>query len=120
MEQLWQNLQFLFMAINEQLSPSSCIAIVMVLLMILFVLRWQRSSEDKTVDVKPANNASYFINKEDIQAIAGDDEIATQLDLARAYIEMDQKALAKDILQHVAQHGNVLQQQVAKKLHAEL
>lgn len=67
----------------------------------------------------------YFIFKrpvspetdsEDILAIAGDDVITTQLDLARAYIETGRKQLAKTILESVAQQGSAPQQQEARHL----
>lgn len=52
----------------------------------------------------------------DIKAIAGDDEIVTQLDLARAYIEMGKTAMAQQLLRHVMQHGNKAQQEEAQQL----
>lgn len=56
------------------------------------------------------------ITSSDISAIAGDDVMATQLDLARAYIETGRHLLAKKILDHVREHGNRLQQQEAHQL----
>lgn len=58
------------------------------------------------------------ITSRDIRAIAGDDIMVTQLDLARAYIELDKKKLAKQILDHVMKHGNSMQQQSARQLMA--
>lgn len=52
----------------------------------------------------------------DITAIAGDDMISTQLDLARAYIETNQKELAVDILHVIARRGSVAQQNEANRL----
>lgn len=51
-----------------------------------------------------------------IEAIAGDDVITTQLDLARAYIEMNDIPLAKQILQSIARKGTKEQQQEAQEL----
>lgn len=56
----------------------------------------------------------------DISAIAGDDKIATQLDLARAYVETGKHRQAKTILQEVSAQGNLLQQQEAQSLLAVL
>lgn len=56
----------------------------------------------------------------DITAIAGDDIIATQLDLARAYIETDQNELAKKILEYVAEKGKMSQQNEARELLSSL
>ncbi|MBV9576225.1 MAG: hypothetical protein JO149_06345, partial [Gammaproteobacteria bacterium] len=44
--------------------------------------------------------------KNNISAIAGDDVIATQLDLARAYIETGSKLAAKMILEEVIAQGS--------------
>jgi len=52
----------------------------------------------------------------DIHAIAGDDVLSTQLDLARAFIEIDKKPLAKKILQEVSSRGSALQQEEAQRL----
>ena len=120
MSQILQNLSNGLVMLYSQLTPSACIAMVIVLLMILFVMRLQKPEVKQSAEIKPANNETYFVNQDDIQAIAGEDEIATQLDLARAYIEMDQKELAKEILQRVAHLGKPLQQQVAIKLAADL
>lgn len=51
-----------------------------------------------------------------LSAIAGDDIITTQLDLARAYLETGRKQLAKEILEYVMQQGNNKQQQEAQQL----
>lgn len=58
--------------------------------------------------------ASYTVS--DLHAIAGDDVMATQLDLARAYIETDKKDLAKKILNTVIKNGSVPQQDEAQRL----
>ena len=56
----------------------------------------------------------------DISAIAGDDRLATQLDLARAYIETDKHLLAKNILSLVLAQGSAVQQQEAQQLLSNL
>ena len=62
------------------------------------------------------NSPKISISNRDIQAIAGDDVLATQLDLARAYVEANRINLAKKILAYVMQHGSKAQQQEAKVL----
>jgi len=52
----------------------------------------------------------------DLSAIAGDDVIVTQLDLARAFIEADKKLLAKQILESAVAQGSVAQQKEAQHL----
>lgn len=49
-------------------------------------------------------------------AIAGGDLMSTQLDLARAYIEINQKQLALEILNEVSLQGSASQKQEAKQL----
>lgn len=52
----------------------------------------------------------------DVTPIAGDDPMATQLDLARAYIETGKKQFAKLILQSVIREGSEDYQEEAKRL----
>ncbi len=114
-----QLLQTLLIDINHQLTPSGCIAVAIIFLMILFVMKLQRPQGKKKSDPKKAVNSAHFASQADIQAIAGDDEMTTQLDLARAYIEMGQKPMAQKILSHVAKKGNAAQKQAAKILLCE-
>jgi FimV-like protein len=65
---------------------------------------------------EPIIKVPNVITSHDIRAVAGDDIMTTQLDLARAYIELGKKNLANKILIHVEQHGNRDQQIVAKRL----
>lgn len=71
---------------------------------------------------RPAKkNASKTVFAEtpviDFDAIAGDDVITTQLDLARALIEAGRSESAKSILQTIVSQGSQTQQaQVAKTL----
>lgn len=55
-------------------------------------------------------------NSIDMNAIAGDDVIHTQLDLARAYMETGRDELAKKMLSNVIAQGNMLQREEAKDL----
>jgi FimV-like protein len=62
---------------------------------------------------KPASQKNI---SSDFIAIAGDDLMATQLDLARAYIETGQNEFAKNILKEVISNGNISQRAEAKQL----
>lgn len=62
-----------------------------------------------------ADRQRIVITSHDINAIAGDDAIATQLDLARAYIETGKQQLAKNILTYVVRQGSVTQQREAQR-----
>ena len=64
--------------------------------------------------------SSLTITSHDIKAIAGDDIVATQLDLARAYMETGKKSLAKKMLEYVAKQGNITQQKEAHSLLTQL
>lgn len=95
---------FLF-EINHYLTSKGCLALAGLLLILLAL------SKLKTPRVKNTEEMQQTVS-----AIAGDDVITTQLDLARAYIEMDQKILAKKILMQVIRQGNASQKQEAKLL----
>ena len=64
--------------------------------------------------VKPSSSTP--IELDGISAIAGEDVLATQLDLARAYIETGKKQSAKKILEYVIKQGSAAQQDEAKEL----
>jgi FimV-like protein len=74
-----------------------------------FSLPTKTKTKTMTVDI---------IEEEDqnLSAIAGEDLVSTQLDLARAYIETNQKPLALVILTQITQKGTPLQQQEAHEL----
>lgn len=116
MDQLLINLKNILLEVNHEITPQGCIVIAIIFSMVFFILKLQKPAKNKTPTAKPANNESYFPDQQNIKAIAGDDEITTQLDLARAYIEMDQKDLAKPILHHVIANGNTVQQSEAQQL----
>ncbi len=55
-------------------------------------------------------------SSKDMSAIAGEDVMTTQLDLAKAYIEMGKQDQAKRILKNTLNTGNALQKTAAKQL----
>ena len=67
-------------------------------------------------DITPAKDLTTSDDLRNLSAIAGDDVITTQLDLARAYIETGRKQLATTILTFVLKEGNAQQQQEAQQL----
>jgi pilus assembly protein FimV len=56
------------------------------------------------------------VAEDDFDFLADSDEVATKLDLARAYIDMGDTEGAKDILEEVLQEGNETQKQEASEL----
>lgn len=82
---------------------------------LLIFMRLNRK-KPKPLSSKSFTPAKSVITSQDIKAIAGDDVMATQLDLARAYVEMGKKQLAKKILQHVVTNGDISQKEQAQRL----
>jgi pilus assembly protein FimV len=76
----------------------------------------------ESLDGKPEQNSALDIDEEslgeddDFDFLAGTDEAATKLDLARAYIEMGDSDGARDILEEVALEGNDEQKAEAQEL----
>jgi len=84
------------------------VASILVALMSIFLVRWVKSKKTSRVEKK--------VFETDMEAIAGDDRIATELDLAKAYIEMNDITLAKKMLNNAIKKGNSAQQQEARQL----
>ncbi|WP_305857800.1 FimV/HubP family polar landmark protein [Balneatrix alpica] len=60
------------------------------------------------------------LGEEDFTFLSGADEVATKLDLARAYIDMEDADGARDILDEVLQEGTDAQKQEAEELLAAI
>lgn len=77
-----------------------------------------KASQEKNMiqNTTESKQQPITISSKDIHAIAGNDVVATQLDLARAYIETGRKQLAKKILQFTLEQGTSLQQEEANRL----
>src|SRR5262245_46367296 len=82
-------------------------AIFLFILGLYFIGRKMKSSSHLSLLEKTLRQEDKLT---DLSAIAGEDLIVTQLDLARAYIETDKKPLAKQILEAVIAKGNTMQQ----------
>lgn len=81
----------------------------------------QSSSEDAELrDLADSLPGGADLDDDEFDFLSGSDEASTKLDLARAYIEMDDKEGARDILEEVAVEGNSEQQQQAKELMAQI
>lgn len=88
-------------------------AIFLFIFGLYFILR--KPSHKKNIAPKQAKADPI-----DLTAIAGDDVMTTQLDLARAYIETGHKQLAEQILKYVLEQGNAAQQAQAQQLMTHL
>ena len=60
------------------------------------------------------------LEEDEFDFLSGNDEASTKLDLARAYIEMEDKEGARDILEEVATEGNAEQKAQAQELLGQL
>jgi FimV-like protein len=69
--------------------------------------------DNRKTEIQPYEDED---SKTDLSTIAGDDIITTQLDLAKAYIEMKQKKLAKAMLKQTIRQGSISQQATARQL----
>jgi FimV-like protein len=96
------------------LAPMS----ILLLAIPLIVIYQHKKNKNKlpSNEPQPKKTPKLVITSQDIRAIAGEDVIATQLDLARAYIEIGKKQLARKILDHTLKQGTLLQQQEARRL----
>ena len=103
--------------LSSRFSTFGWVTMVVFLTLLLVMMKLEEPA-DIAKRIVRARSAKK--KRKDIEAIAGDDMVTTQLDLARAYIEMNNKELAKQVLSHAAKQGNVSQQQEAKQLLTEL
>lgn len=93
---------------------------IITLILVFLLYQFYGIKKPTAANDVPAKPGSNIITSKDIKAIAGDDVMSTQLDMARAYIEMDKKQFAKKILDHVLQHGDDQQQHEARQLISSL
>lgn len=70
---------------------------------------------DVSMDLQSENETSNDIDNE-LEFLADTDEVATKLDLARAYMDMGDKEGAKEILEEVAAEGDEQQRKEADEL----
>jgi FimV-like protein len=110
---------------NHHQNSLAVIAGFITVFFLMMIYNAQNKKRLERLKVKNENYAAtpkptYTVTSQDIKAIAGDDIMTTQLDLARAYIEMDKKPLAKKILEHVIEHGEMNQKTAARELMSNL
>lgn len=103
--------------IHQYLNILLCVGIASVLLLLVgsLVLLFLFSNK-KSAAKEASQKIEMTEHAQDISAIAGDDIIATQLDLARAFIETDKSIEAKQILEEVLIQGDKVQQEEARNL----
>ncbi|WP_319021211.1 FimV/HubP family polar landmark protein, partial [Pseudomonas aeruginosa] len=83
-----------------------------------FAARLQEAS--RQFDAETTSGTTSGDGLDDFDFLSGEDETATKLDLARAYIDMGDPEGARDILDEVLAEGNAGQQQEAREIIAQL
>lgn len=86
--------------------------VVLIVLVVGLILFFPTRRKSSRAEAGRKNEIANY----DISAIAGDDVMVTQLDLARAYIEMGKIQLAQQLLQNVIRDGDVKYQEEARQL----
>ena len=97
-------LSLLLTSYSQLLMIVGGFAFLLFLLGVYFILRAYRTAQTEAAI------------QAEMQPIAGDDVVATQLDLARAYLETGSAAMAKTILKVVVKQGSQAQREEAKQL----
>ena len=99
-----------------QLIIVGCILLAALALLQLRANAKRKKQQEKLQTYTPPQRSTHVLSSKDIEMVAGEDVITTQLDLARAYLEMGKNNLAKSILFHVSKQGRPEQQQEAREL----
>jgi pilus assembly protein FimV len=74
------------------------------------------NSTDDEIALEEQRNDEAVDVLDKMNLLSGTDETETKLDLARAYMEMDDKDGARDILNEITSEGSDEQRQEAQKL----
>lgn len=111
---------------QQQLEEYALIgAVIGGCLLLLLALTWAKLLRNRQAQVATSNDASQTAEmtadedkdlEDEYDFINSAEGIPAKLDLARAYIDMDDVESAKDVLQEVITRGNSLQIQQAKQL----
>lgn len=107
-----QSLNFL---LHTYQLPLTFGAVFLGLVSLLALIR-SRSKQLQKIDAETFHENTNQLSKTDMEMLAGEDVITTQLDLARAYIEMGKNKLAKSLLLHVSKQGKPKQKIEAREL----
>lgn len=109
-----------FLNLHTYFTTFGWVSAVVFFLLILICLKlanpYQKRNKQKKFEIVEKKKFEPVLPDHQIEAIAGNDLISTQLDLARAYIEMNKQILAKPILDEVIKQGNPTQRREAEML----
>ncbi len=76
--------------------------------------------EGESADAEKSESLDFDDFDDDLDSLVGGDEVATQLELAQAYVDMGDQAGAKDILDDVIANGSEAQQSEAQAILAKI
>lgn len=121
-------LSIILQSYSSILIAIGCAAIAIFMLGLYFIIRLSRNeavsieSHSENVSDTPSRKQKHRPEKitpssvSDVSAISAEDPIATQLDLAKAYIESGKNPLARIILNTVIKNGHAAYQEEAQRL----
>lgn len=99
---------------------STTVTILAVVILFIIILVWAIALLVYKIRNNKRNARMTESREQVFHEIAGEDVNATKLDLARAYIDMQEQANARTLLQEVAEKGNPQQREEANRLLQEL
>lgn len=123
LHQIHENMRLFSMNFSEHLAAFafflkthySPIYLLIAVLVLMLLLRFSKTKSPQLATVKnQETRAEHFIPNTD--SISGEHPLTTKLDLAKAYIEMGKKNLAKTLLLNVQKLGTEQQKQEAQRL----
>lgn len=97
-----------------------------VALSVVFLFFWKKlflknqAEHDCHADCHHVHAEGASIDSAELSAISGEDVQVTQLNLAKAYLEINNTDLAKSLLNSVLVHGNLVQRKEAEKILQQL
>ena len=97
---------------DQQIQFYTAVTVVILVLLLVWLL-WTFRAKKNT---QPLHHGSPEKKSTNYNYLAGDDVVASKLDLARSYIDMGDKDNARDILLSVLQGGDKKQKAEAKEL----
>jgi len=114
-----QSIKHFLFQLNAWLSPTGCLLTATFFLFLLFFLKIIFSDKKQPAQSQPTLSPVQSSKAHEYNAIAGEDVMTAQLDLARAFLEMGKTTEAHTILKEVSLQGNSDQRLEALKLLAK-
>lgn len=115
----------LWVKVQQNLGPvlmvvSLAVIVVLLLIVVLLFARRKKTSSKASKSKQTAQGEQDSDTKAEYDFMATKEAIPAKLDLARAYITMEDFKAAKEVLQEIVKHGDEQQQQEAHTLLKDL